>query len=221
MAVVAEVEIPTAYFPFHETFQSVPDASVRFLRVTILEDILTPLFWVSSHEMDAFDEHVRADSGVSNVEHLAQFEESALYRADWDTSVNELSALFAETGATVLSAVGDPDGWVLRMQFSERAQFHTFCDRIAEEDISFQLLRLNELDAAPTGFQYGLTPKQNEAMLTAWRMGYYATPRKVTLEEIATELGISQQSLSQRLQRGYNTLLRNTLAIRPSAANAE
>ena len=44
-----------------------------------------------------------------------------------------------------------------------------------------------------------LTDKQQEAAELAIQMGYYNRPREASLEEIADELAISQQALSQRL----------------------
>ena len=44
-----------------------------------------------------------------------------------------------------------------------------------------------------------LTDKQREAAELAIEMGYYKRPREASLEEIADELDISQQALSQRL----------------------
>jgi len=44
-----------------------------------------------------------------------------------------------------------------------------------------------------------LTEKQREAAELAIEMGYYTRPRETSLAEMAEELGISQQALSQRL----------------------
>ncbi len=44
-----------------------------------------------------------------------------------------------------------------------------------------------------------LTEKQREAAIHAVSMGYYATPRAVTLGELAAEMDISKSAMSQRL----------------------
>lgn len=43
--------------------------------------------------------------------------------------------------------------------------------------------------------------EQREALLTAYRMGYYETPRSATTDEIATEVGIPTSTLRYRLRR--------------------
>ena len=44
-----------------------------------------------------------------------------------------------------------------------------------------------------------LTEKQREAFDTAVSLGYYDRPREASLDEIATELGISRSAVSHRL----------------------
>jgi predicted DNA binding protein len=45
----------------------------------------------------------------------------------------------------------------------------------------------------------------------ALRHGYFDTPRETTLEELAVELDISRQALSERIRRGNERLLRQSL----------
>ncbi|MGM0398011.1 MAG: helix-turn-helix domain-containing protein [Halobacteriota archaeon] len=44
-----------------------------------------------------------------------------------------------------------------------------------------------------------LTEKQREAVQTAVEMGYYATPRSVSLADLADRLGVTRSAISQRL----------------------
>ncbi|MEA5389123.1 helix-turn-helix domain-containing protein [Haloarculaceae archaeon H-GB11] len=57
-----------------------------------------------------------------------------------------------------------------------------------------------------------MTETQREALVLAYERGYFDSPRKVSLEEVAEELGITQQSLSSRLRRGHRRLIGATLA---------
>lgn len=56
---------------------------------------------------------------------------------------------------------------------------------------------------------FGLTPKQREALVTALNPGLYDVSPKVTLEEVAKMLDISQQAVSKRLQRARGNPIRN------------
>jgi hypothetical protein len=57
----------------------------------------------------------------------------------------------------------------------------------------------------------GLTPARRETLLTALEVGYFAVPRETTLVELAAELGISDQAVSERLRRAQAKLLTTTL----------
>lgn len=59
-----------------------------------------------------------------------------------------------------------------------------------------------------------LTDRQREAITLAISRGYYESPRRVTTEELAEELGISQPSLSGLLRRAERQLLTASLDTR-------
>ena len=49
-------------------------------------------------------------------------------------------------------------------------------------------------------------------MVLAYKRGYFDTPRDVTMEDLGDELGISQQAVASRLNRGISAVLGSTLA---------
>ena len=53
----------------------------------------------------------------------------------------------------------------------------------------------------------GVTDKQRKALTRAFESGYYDIPRGVTTEELATDLGISHQALSERFRRAHKGLI--------------
>lgn len=61
------------------------------------------------------------------------------------------------------------------------------------------------------GSGYGVTARQREALLLAVEWGYYAIPRETGTADLAARLGISKQSVTERLRRGTANLVRNTL----------
>ncbi|MFC7008103.1 helix-turn-helix domain-containing protein [Halalkalicoccus salilacus] len=46
--------------------------------------------------------------------------------------------------------------------------------------------------------------------MVAYEMGFFEEPRQATLEEVATEIGISARAVAGRLRRGQTTLLERT-----------
>ncbi len=64
----------------------------------------------------------------------------------------------------------------------------------------------------PAG-QYGLTDPQYEVLTLACDRGYFAIPRQAELDDLAEELGVSHQALSERLRRGVEALVTDTLLV--------
>ena len=50
--------------------------------------------------------------------------------------------------------------------------------------------------------------------MVALEAGYFEVPKQAGIEEIADELDITPQAMSQRLRRGHENLLKNTLVPR-------
>jgi len=55
--------------------------------------------------------------------------------------------------------------------------------------------------------RWNLTPGQAAALETAYEMGYFEVPKRVTSAEVATELDISKSAFLERLRRGQARLL--------------
>ncbi|MGM0590036.1 MAG: helix-turn-helix domain-containing protein [Halobacteriota archaeon] len=86
---------------------------------------------------------------------------------------------------------------------------HDFCE---DHGLAFDIESIRELDGEPAG-RYGLTSDQYDALVTAFERGFFQVPREVTLEDLAGELDISHQALSERLRRGTDALVEDTLVI--------
>lgn len=213
MSLFGEFHVPSERLALHETLEAVPDVIVEIERVVATDELLTPYFWVSSGDADDFEAAAEHDPTIENLHRLDQFDAGTHYRAHWTENVETLVYAYTEVGAVILEATGTKTEWELRIRFDDReclSQFQEYCDT---QDISFELSRLYEISNPRTGAQFGLTRKQYDALTAAWEMGYFDTPRDVTQTEVAGELGITEQSLSQRLRRAYHTLIAHTLVF--------
>jgi predicted DNA binding protein len=103
-----------------------------------------------------------------------------------------------------------PSGWVQTTWFADRAAFDAFRSFWGRNDC-FSLRRLtHDGDPEPPGD--GLTDRQQEALRTAYEMGYFGIPRGASLDDVAAELGVSASSLSERLRRAQTHLIETTVA---------
>ncbi|ADD06664.1 HTH-10 family transcription regulator [Natrialba magadii ATCC 43099] len=112
-----------------------------------------------------------------------------------------------------------------RIVLASDAPIHAFFDALGEEVgecTGMEMLRLTELDpehggnGAAAGAETGgvangaladsLPTEQREALQAAVDRGYYETPRRIDLSELAEELDVPRSTLSYRLRRAEATL---------------
>lgn len=212
MSLFGEFHIPAEEFALNYTLDQLPEMEVEIERVVATDELLTPYFWVTGGDFDAFEAVIENDPSIRDLRRLDDFERSTLFRADWTENIDTIVYAYTQVGGTVLEASGQYDEWNLCMRFDTYENLHRFQDYCNEQEIPFQLGQLHELTQPRTGSQYGLTPKQYDALVTAFEMGYFSDG-KVTQADIAEELDITPQSLSERLHRGYQTLIEQTLVV--------
>jgi predicted HTH transcriptional regulator len=80
-----------------------------------------------------------------------------------------------------------------------------------EHGIDFDVKNIHELSGQQCK-RFGLTDSQQTALRLAAARGYYSVPRDVTAEDLAAELGITHQALSERLRRGHGSLVDHLLS---------
>jgi len=132
-------------------------------------------------------------------------------RAEWESGYFGILSALAEANVVVLSGIGTKEGWRFEVRGEDQeaiAEFREYCQR---NDIPIEITAVHAM-LPIQGEGYELTETQREALILAYERGYFDTPRETSLEEIADELGITQQSLSSRLRRGHRRLIRATLS---------
>ncbi|MDG5776545.1 helix-turn-helix domain-containing protein, partial [Haloarculaceae archaeon H-GB1-1] len=81
-----------------------------------------------------------------------------------------------------------------------------------DQNIAIHIIRTYTLtERTESVKQFGLSNEQREALILALREGYFDTPSQVSLSELAAELGITQQAMSNRIRRGNKQVLKEIL----------
>ncbi|POG54058.1 helix-turn-helix domain-containing protein [Haloferax marisrubri] len=114
-------------------------------------------------------------------------------------------------GAQLEPTVVTADGWYETKVFKQYEGFNEFRQSCENHGISLDLVSITSEGSPSGGSSDSLTDRQREALTLAAERGYYESPRQVTAEELAAELGISQPSLSSLLRRGERQLITSTL----------
>jgi predicted DNA binding protein len=159
-------------------------------------------------------ERIRNHPSVRDLEIIEIFEERTLLAINWNIKSDCLFQGVQASNGQILNATGTSDEWELAIRFRAHdglAKFREYCEA---HSVGFTLLHIYQLhepkkkrEANDPGF--GLTARQYEALILAVERGYFAIPRQCSTADLARELGISAQSVTERLRRGVANIVRH------------
>ncbi|WP_126664748.1 helix-turn-helix domain-containing protein [Haloterrigena salifodinae] len=161
---------------------------------------------VSKEDLLTLDEVVEVDS-------IGETSDKTVYKVivELEDAVSEAFAPDFE-GVQLEPTVITTEGWYETKVFKHYEGFNEFRKSCEKHDISLDLTSISpDPSTSDDSSQNGLTERQREALTLAISRGYYESPRQVTAEELANELGISQPSLSSLLRRGERRLITSSL----------
>lgn len=212
MTSIAEFTLPAGGFALGRVFEDHPAATLELDRVVPSADTVMPYFWVHAPDRDlegvlAVFERLPELRSIVLMEDLG---DRGLFRAEWEPDHVGVMLAIPESGVTVVAAAGSTDGWTFELRADDPEQFADFKRYCDDHAIDVTLARLQHLSDDAAG-GHDLTPAQREALLLAYREGYFEAPRAIDQSALADRLGISRQALSARLRRGYRNLVASTL----------
>lgn len=170
------------------------------------------VFWADGERFESVESALESDDTVDEYRLLERLSDRCLYSAtltEWGTEQLTHPAAAANDMAFLdITVTGDT---LIRARVPSRDALVSYRESCREREIPFRLRRMY-YEPGPNAERYGLSERQQEALLAALEAGYFEVPRTATLSAIAETLEISDQALSARLRRGQATLLRNTVA---------
>jgi predicted DNA binding protein len=216
---MVEATIPAEQFALYETLTRYPSVKFDILRLVASGSGRTmPFLWAVGDDLDNLLGTIDEDPSTENVEVIAELEEEYLLRMEWMAQIRFILYVLIEEDATIIDAKGKNESWRFQILFPEHnsvSKTHEFCD---EYGIGFEFERIYQLSDSLRRGQFGLSEGQYDAIVKAFQKGYYEIPRGVNLQELATQMDVSHQALSERVRRGHQTLIAN--ALQPALESA-
>lgn len=215
MPIIAEFSVPVESFALADTLPQFPDVVVEADRVAAhAVNTTMPSIWVTDGDAPEFATVAANDSTVNRISATADFDDERLYHIEWSEDIEQLIKKIIDHEGVILEASGKESYWRLRIRFITREQFEDFQTYVLEDGPPFTL---EQLFAArhPRHTRGDVTPEQQEALTLAADLGYFQVPRETSIVEVAEELGISDQAVSERIRRGTENLVRDMLIVEP------
>jgi predicted DNA binding protein len=215
MSTIAEMSVPAKEFALHSTLEALPDTEFEIQSIVARDsDRVVPFLWATSDHADqaTVTEALADDMSVENILELAAFDDEWFYQMSWVEDIRIVLHVLVEHEATILNADGRNDEWHFRILFPRRESLSATYDYCQDENLSVKLGSVYALDNENRD-EYGLTEPQHETLITAVEQGYFDIPQQVTMDDLAEQLDVSHQALSERLHRGHKTLIQNALIV--------
>lgn len=216
MTTVVELEIPADRFGASRTFDRVPSFECE---IGGMIGDSPPLVWVSGPDRSTVHEALEADPSVDVIASLTDGErrvqasdtgddkrERWLFRLEFGEGIKLFERIVAENDGAIVAARGRNDTWSVKLLFHDRESLSECYALFEQYDFQVEVTRLTGMDDVESA-KTPLTQTQYETICKAHELGYFDVPRQITLKELAAELDVSHQALSERLRRCHATLV--------------
>ena len=191
--------------------RSHPDAVIRVLAAIPVEDGGAGLVQITGPDPGAVAAEFGEFDDVDAVDRLETTEDVAV--VEFRTSSPMLLLSAREAGLPLRPPIDITDGVATVWVTGSVDRLSAFADQVETFGMSMEVERVTaEVD--PSGL---LTDRQREMVLAAVERGYYDTPRRCSLGELADHLGIAQSTASETLHRAEGAIVRAFVEELPPA----
>lgn len=211
MSVIVEFVGDEDVFPLGQAVRNTPDTTIELERLVPAGESRIPSVWVQTAAREAFERRVRDCEYVSQLVAVDHLSDRILYEIRWNGDAHRLLQHVREHRGVILEATAT-HAWYFRLRFPDHSAVSRFYTDCSADGISLHVQRTSSLDENDgVARRFDLTPEQREALLLGLRAGYFDTPSRACLDDLAEELGISQQAVSNRIRRGTKQVLHDAL----------
>ncbi|NKE37042.1 bacterio-opsin activator [Natronococcus sp. JC468] len=173
--------------------------------------------WLSGASNDEIEAGLAEASAVEEYALINGSDGEWLYNVEFADETIDVFELVLEEGGTILDASAPDGSWVLNIRVQERNDASSIYEALEDRELSPTIIRLFDT-TDESHSQAGLTERQYDTLVAAVDHGYFDIPREVSMQELAEELDISHQALSERLRRAYRSLVTSELDVTPEEA---
>ncbi|SHG99280.1 helix-turn-helix domain-containing protein [Halobaculum gomorrense] len=215
MPLIAEVRFVHPDGALTDTFQRLSGCRISVVR----EASTTPersiyVFQFAGVDPETARDALETDHSVAAVEPMPGFGDEQLVGVEFTDDTRLLAPEVTGRDGFVVEARSSGDGettrmWHERWLLPDGDALHEIWQYASEAGFTFDILNIRQ--RGPSEGEYdrpvSVSDEQREALVIAYGEGYFAEPREVSLEELATTLELSPTAVAGRLRRGMYALV--------------
>ena len=181
--------------------ESHPETEFAVLGAWPTDGKLRALIETSTIELASLKETISTIPTVTNIETRHTADDTILFEVSTPTSAPH--GAMAESGIVPSYPLHLEGGWFVGDLTASRDQLSAFRDELEAVGIEYQLVQISGTDGAPEM----LTARQQEVVELAVEHGYYESPRRCTLTDLAESLDVNKSVVSRILQRAEGHII--------------
>lgn len=217
MVVILRFRIPVDHSEFGSALHVGEGATVELESLVPSGGRRFPFFWIYASEPEPIVDSVQEHESVQCAEIVERVEDATLVALKLTPNSDTVFHAIDASGGQILRAICRDEHWELIVRFSEHEDLSRFRHRCERDAVPLQVEQIyhrTELNDDP---QFGLTEAQHEALALAVERGYYDIPRQCSTADLADELGISSQAMTERLRRAVANVAKKTVLAAQSS----
>ena len=182
-----------------------PSALIRILAALTGDEAGVGLAEITASELEAIVHDVQASDSVTELEILQQYEDTVL--VEFETTMPLLLFAVQDSGVPLMMPFTIEDG---RAEWQITAPQHRLSElgtQLDEFGIPFTVDEITQ-QIEPAKL---LTDRQLHLVHAAMRQGYYDTPRRCSLTELAETLDLAKSTCSETLHRAEEQIIKQFL----------
>ncbi|WP_439027856.1 helix-turn-helix domain-containing protein [Haloarchaeobius sp. DT45] len=167
--------------------------------------------WVSGPDHDDAADVLRSHPAIARAERLDSGDERSLYELGLAAGLGPVADGIERTDAMATRAEVIDATIRLTLRFRGQDELQQFVDTLHDENVQFEVTWKGNGGVTGDGGTDPLTQVQRQTLWLAYERGYFNIPRDTSLCELADELDVSSQAVSERLRRAMGSYLATTM----------
>lgn len=196
-----EIETPKQKW-ISEIFKKYRDLEIvilNFLPYDFEEFIANAIIQIYHYKIDEIIKDIKVNPSFLGVSVLEKYEN----RAKINIRTKDPYFLYAiiKNGILIDFPVRISEGVAIWKLVATRKKINDLLLQFEEKGINFSLLRIMNSDYSINDNENKLNPEESQVIRKAIKLGFFDIPRRISLEELANQLGKSKSALSVRLRK--------------------
>lgn len=186
-----------------------PDVTFRVMSTQYDDGTATGLFEIEGDNVVQILSRATEAKDITGIELLWKNVEKSVILVETDNPLLLLPV--SRVGVPLKTPFSISNGVASWEIFTSHSRLSELTDEFDDLGITYDIESIQEFDAA--GNDSILTARQQEVLSDAFEAGYYDTPRKASLTQVATSLDITKSTCSDILHRAEGKIIERYLDL--------